>query len=82
MKWLDRRLMFSSTTDDDVIALQGDATKFFWRPDIFFDGEKGVKQDTFPGQQTSAWIYPDGHIIYTTRLNFILSRYFICEHFL
>eukprot|EP00795_Rhopilema_esculentum_P000778 gene778-10507_t len=69
MKWLDRRLMFSNTTDDDVIALQGDATKFFWRPDIFFDGEKGVKQDTFPGQQTSAWIYPDGHIIYTTRVS-------------
>ena len=65
--WIDPRLRYKQTEKKDMIVLQNEGSDLIWRPDIVIPGEKGVKHDTFPKRQSSAWIIPSGAVYYFTR---------------
>lgn len=67
LRWLDPRLKFKSKAADEHITLNSEKDIFFWRPDIMINNEQGIKDDQFPEQLSTAWIYPNGTVLYSSR---------------
>ena len=65
--WRDKKLQFDAESPDDKIILQSDGLQKLWKPDIRVDGEKGVKQETFPETLAGSWILPTGDVFFSQR---------------
>jgi len=67
LQWVDHRLQFNSS-QDQVSYLTLNEFSRVWHPDIFFKRMVSVEYHTQPTPNTYVRIFPDGTVLWSTRL--------------
>ena len=70
MYWKDWRVRADIEDGKEYLALNPNAAKHFWVPDVFIDQSKNVRVPTYYMKPASLRIYEDQTLRYSSRINF------------